>query len=132
METQEQITGHTYDAPGIGPREFLLAVLHDRSLPDDVRSHAATCLQEYDLVSGYREDFPTDKRPLDYVAPPPKTKRKHRKSKVREPVSRYDWQFLKSTRDIPARPDVQRLRDRVVIRNPAPPRPRTSDIPDRA
>jgi hypothetical protein len=121
---------HAYDTPDIGPREFLLAVLHDPTVDPYLRNDAAAKLKQYDLLLASRHTRSVKKhfndgprRPLDYqpkrsgkapASSSPKSRRS--RSKERELISRNDWLYLKYARDTDAA--ALRLRDRVLVRNP--------------
>jgi hypothetical protein len=52
----QPIIYHAYDAPNIGPVEFLRAVMHDQSVPLTTRTQVANFLMRLNLI----EDSPTD------------------------------------------------------------------------
>ena len=120
---------HAYDAPNIGPREFLLAVLHDETVDPHLRHDAAVKLKQYNSLLNARmarsirrgAEFP-HRRPLDYQS---RLRTKVRNSTPPPPptITRDDWVYLikhhEHARDTGTsmNTDVRRLRERVVIRN---------------
>jgi hypothetical protein len=133
-----------YNAPDIGPREFLIAVRDDLTVVPALRYDAARKLEQFDrVVRDSDRDIPRQsfapvwkaprqlpKRPLDYQPPPrSKSPRSRPRPKSREPTTRYEWQILLKHREYvretrtPVTAEMRRQRDRVVIRKPDPDAP---------